>query len=279
MKWNAPTGIAYAGRSEALFRPAAEDNFFRLYQPRTPQALCAEMARLAYCDFARVLVPALERVSYKLVDAPFERAPLQGFVAEGPAGAVLVFRGSSAPLDWITNLNAAPVGWRGGGRVHRGFAKALEPVWPEIARQIEKVLGGAGGPLLITGHSLGAALATLSAGLIPAGRLITFGSPKVGDSAFCRSVRAAERYVNNRDVVCRLPLPGLPMVKAYRHVGRLHFIGPDGREQAAPDPAEVDHIGLSLRRLRRVLEDRAALRRLPRDLMDHAPLNYVAAVA
>ncbi len=275
MDWQAPTGIPYAGDAEAVFRPAARDNFFLLHRPQSPEALCAEMSRLAYCAFGQTLPGALARVDFELVGF-FDQGPVQGFLAQGPETAVLAFRGSDAPLDWMTNLNAAPGTWDGTGMVHRGFAAALAPVWPDIEEDLEQILQAPGRPLLITGHSLGAALATLTASLVPAARLITFGSPKVGDADFCATIRQAERYVNNLDVVCRLPLGNLPLVKVYRHVGRLHYIGPDGREQAPPD--DLERLRFSFDRLRARLQARRPLERLPRDLADHAPINYVAAL-
>ena len=56
---------------------------------------------------------------------------------------------------------------------------------------ISQVLAARGGHLLISGHSLGAGLATLAAAdhasRNPA--LITFGSARVGDGALCAGVR------------------------------------------------------------------------------------------
>jgi hypothetical protein len=63
------------------------------------------------------------------------------------------------------------------------------------------------GPLLVTGHSLGAALATLAAVDLLPDKLITFGSPRVGDANLAGWFNqiAVHRFVNCCDVVGRVP--------------------------------------------------------------------------
>ena len=85
------------------------------------------------------------------------------------------------PTDLADDLNALPEEWQGGGRAHTGFAGALLDIWPQIALELQVV---AGYSLLFTGHSLGAAMATLAASLQTPKSLYTFGSPRVGDAAF-----------------------------------------------------------------------------------------------
>jgi len=82
------------------------------------------------------------------------------------------------------------------------------------------------------GHSLGGALATLAAmdiKLNVPGKSVscyTFGSPKVGDSAFAgaynKLVPDTHRFVNDTDLVPKIPPFG------YEHVGDLHHLGPSG---------------------------------------------------
>ena len=70
----------------------------------------------------------------------------------------------------------------------------------------------------VTGHSLGAALATLATirltnDGIPVNGLYTYGCPRVGEvkfrSLFEENVTArAYRLVNNNDIVARIPIPG-----------------------------------------------------------------------
>nr|WP_284508870.1 lipase family protein [Caballeronia sp. GACF5] len=69
------------------------------------------------------------------------------------------------------------------GRVHKGFAGAARSVLPELERWLEHTQAALK-RLIVTGHRLDAAIATLYASLIASGRLITIGSPRVGDAAF-----------------------------------------------------------------------------------------------
>ena len=269
------TGIAYDASLEALANPGAAGDFFQRHRPRSEAAWCAEFSRLAYGDFATVLAPCLADIGFELIAAPFDSQGTQGFLAEGPDFAVLAFRGSDDVAAWATNLDARPVPWRGGGNVHRGFAEALDAVWLEV----EAGLAPTAGPLLFTGHSLGAALATLAASLRPEAALYTFGSPRVGDGGFEAATRRrsgfAARYVNHRDIVCRVPSARL----GYRHMGEVHVIDRMGRvHQRRPHHRSVSELLASAFSGRR--RDLGALLRggLPRELTDHAPINYVSAL-
>lgn len=265
---------AYDASYDALCRPGAVDDFFQRYPTTGSDGLAAEMSRLAYCDYATVLAPALARASFSLIGQPFERGGTEAFLAQNGTDAMLVFRGSDDLQAWITNLDARLDDWQGTGRVHVGFRDALHKVWPEVVDR----LGDWFGPLTVTGHSQGGALAHLAASLLPESRLVTFGSPRVGDQDFAGTLHQGRRYVDDRDLVCRLPHPRLPWMDAYRHGGRLHFIDRAGRISEPEDPDDAERLELSQAAL---LESLSHLRdgRLPRHLTDHAPINYVAALA
>ena len=154
---------------------------------------------------------------------------------EGLDGAVLCFRGTNKLRQWILNLTALPAPWsRCGGDspaicVHHGFQLLFNRIWPLI----EPSLTGIEGPLVLTGHSLGAAFAPLALAALPekaVASLVTFGSPRVGNLAFVDHLATCgtphHRVVNCHDVVTRLPQrePWLGE-RDYRHAVRPIILG------------------------------------------------------
>lgn len=173
--------------------------------------------------------------------------------------------------DLLTDLDFVPTDWRvdgaPGGRVHRGFAQALDRVWEPIANQ----LAGLDMPVIFAGHSLGAALATLAASRHAPETLYTFGSPTVGDADFAKTLQGTVvyRYMNCADLVCRMP-PAL-----YAHVGTLRYIDSAGRLVHAAE-SEADQLAAWTEHFQATMAqwDKLWLR----GLIDHAPVNYVRAL-
>lgn len=93
---------------------------------------------------------------------------------------VVVFRGSTTFEDWRRDFDAwaDPFGHAKIGPVHPGFLLGLDQVLSEYRQK-------AGGKLLVAGHSLGAARASIfcglavAAGIVPVGRVV-FGEPRPG---------------------------------------------------------------------------------------------------
>ena len=72
----------------------------------------------------------------------------------------------------------------------------------------------------MTGHSLGAAMATIAATRYQPIELFTFGSPRVGGSKFIRNIKCPHlRFMNNNDIVCRIP----PAWLGFRHHGDMIY--------------------------------------------------------
>jgi hypothetical protein len=265
--------IAYDPSRESLFHPGRATDFFQNGPLTTEAALCAEMARLAYVKRSADLSAFLARASFSLVQAA-DVAGSQAFVATRGGDAVLAFRGTEPddPTDLGADADLVLVELAGGGRVHRGFAHALDVVWSSIAPAIP-----AGGRVLVTGHSLGAALATLAAPRVSGARLFTFGSPRVGDAAFAARPDHPphQRWVDCADLVTRIP----PETLGYAHTGERHYLDRAGHHQPGIDEAaiEADRRQAEVEYLMTYTFRRgtAALR----DLADHAPINYVSGVA
>lgn len=192
-------------------------------------------------------------------------------IRTGAGFLVLVFRGTTNFQAWVDNLNALLEPWPMGGSVHQGFREALDRVWKKIARRLSRFKC----PTFYTGHSLGAALATLAASRRPPRAVYTFGSPRVGDQGFASALpeRAVFRVVNHRDVVTTVP----PSLLGFCHVGELYYIAHDGH--ILVDPPEGAVVADRLREdptfnIRSSWKDR--LVGPAQFLTDHAPFNYVA---
>ena len=272
--------IAYDPSRDALYRPGEADDFFAYPPYDTDAGLCAEMARVAYVKTPGVCEGHLREAGYRLVYFSPNGTGTQLFVAVEEAGdrGVVAFRGTERddPTDIVTDLEFPRIPWQTGGKVHRGFAQALEDAWPAI----EEFVAHASRRWLLTGHSLGAALATLTASRLGTDRyhhLYTFGSPLIGDTAFAETVPADRhaRYVNCCDVVARVP----PPVLGFRHSGQCHYIDRDARVHATASSEEgwinLDRLQAHGRYLLHAdIVGGVALR----ELADHAPINYLSGV-
>jgi triacylglycerol lipase len=167
---------------------------------------------------------------------PFNNKETQAFIAGNDEVLLLAFRGTEEKIsDWMTDLDIGLVGGPG-GKVHEGFLTALNYVWRDVWKFIKERRRGRA--LWITGHSLGAALATLAVAKLrlekdePVNGLYTFGQPRTGDREFAKNFDAdfaaqAFRYVNNNDIVTRVPFRAL----SYSHVGTFEYFDANGDQR------------------------------------------------
>jgi triacylglycerol lipase len=227
------------------------------------------------------------------VDPP--KGDTQAFVAADATKLVVSFRGTKDVLDFLTDAEFAqkPYAPAGAvaGKVHVGFLRALDVGWPAVRAAIQ-TLRDKNQPVWVTGHSLGAALATLAVarlrneGIDVAG-LYSFGSPTVGDPAFAESFDRATkgrvfRYVNDLDIVTRCPPEGVPLLPPYRHTGARKYFDAKGALADHPDPlrwasvaAAAASIAIKGRSMpREQLKADLALH-LKEPLDDHAMAGYV----
>jgi pimeloyl-ACP methyl ester carboxylesterase len=254
-----------------------------------PEALCAELSRLAYKRVessdahkeetnaalqAAGYGPATPFVGRSIVHGRDFWAYAFGTVkADGTA--VVAFRGTQPQniSNVLDDIQFWPRRWTGTGRVHRGFLRAYEGLREQIDAWLAEQPPAR---LVITGHSLGAAMATLMAARYPEAELVTFGSPRVGGRGFAAqfSGRTVRRYVDCYDFVTNLPPPIW-----FRHVAGMHYVDRHGVVHSPP-------LGLMARVIDRVRADlsyawKCTFKRGSvwfRTGADHAPINYVAAV-
>jgi hypothetical protein len=133
-----------------------------------------------------------------------------GLVLDHPTCRVVAFSGSDSASDWATNVrgnlrSAQPLA----GRVHAGFAGALDELMPELTPLLEGEQR-----LCLTGFSQGGALAELLAARLAGTRalapLAVFAAPRPGNGEFAEALRAAlgsdvRIYASSSDPVPRLP--------------------------------------------------------------------------
>ena len=98
---------------------------------------------------------------------------------------VVVFRGSVTRQDWLRDLQALATPSRV-GHVHSGFYSGMEHMWGDLKPMLSQ-------PVIITGHSLGAARAAVLTALmtvdgVPPVARIVFGEPKPGLLDFAKLI-------------------------------------------------------------------------------------------
>lgn len=203
------------------------------FDPVAARAL-GESAGLAYQP-PEAVKKKLKTWNLELVEF-FDVADTQAFVARTPnadGALILAFRGTESVKDWMTDIDVNLVNGPG-GKVHDGFLCALNTIWRPLLRLMDATREKR--RLWVTGHSLGAALATLATAklriekAIPVTGLYTFGSPRVGNEDFARNFDADFYYqnyrvVNNNDVVPRIPFRWMN----YRHVGVFKYFDATGK--------------------------------------------------
>lgn len=188
------------------------------------------------------LLPGADRIRDRIQELAGEAVVLQwsypvywGFVLTAADHHLLVLRGTQRGYEWLQTINARQVDTADmpqfdfPGAIHRGFAsiyaRLTRPVI-EAARKLDPSR-----PLFLSGHSLGAPLATLAAldiaRRIPAFadrlRLYTYAAPRLGNptfaEAFSERIPNTYRIVNLADLVPQLP-PTRTNQIVYVHLGQ-----------------------------------------------------------
>jgi triacylglycerol lipase len=187
--------------------------------------LASELAQLIVAAYDQFKPPAGSQSKWPLAhphqvlaefsaQLAFHDTETFGFVSRRhDTGIVYVtFRGTESPEDWLINVAVKQVAqhhkW---GNVEDGFARVYSQCASTI---IEAIRGAAPSRVIVTGHSMGGALATLCAADIR-GELgltttvYTFASPRVGDPAFADQFNLGcpdtWRVANTEDLITNVP--------------------------------------------------------------------------
>lgn len=221
--------------------------------PASAQYSGKNAAALAKLSDAAYLEPAeFKKVAASLGfdDARFfTKGSSQAYVAVKGDAVVVAFRGTEGKLgDFIDDAKVRREAFNSGEKdtkVHRGFQDATRDVWagPEgIAAHLTKLR--AANPkrsVLLTGHSLGGAMATIAAAELaragtPATASYVYGSPIVGNKEFAtwfdKTITAFYPHQKQNDFVTRVPslMNWVPEFSDWVEVGHKNqrYLGGDG---------------------------------------------------
>jgi hypothetical protein len=213
--------------------PAASSAYTIMNVPTPPLSLPPgyELVSAINADPQRA-APAMLRATpsqQHIANTMLSESSIFGLVAwnETEQTAMVAIRGTKTIWEWIADVDAAPVLYLPcpeAGLVHMGFQLVYEHIRGSITNLLKTKCAGAK-RILVTGHSLGAAVAVLcgfdiakNMNLGPIPELVTFAGPRAGAPDFSESFKAlipgCTRVVNFMDVVPQVPLPPL-----YEHVG------------------------------------------------------------
>jgi triacylglycerol lipase len=189
----------------------------------------AELSMIAYNDEAEAQ-RAARAIGFPEAQL-IERDGSQAYRFRNEQDVVLACRGTQ-PAEWNdirADANAALVVVGTLGRVHSGFNREVDDLWPVLEGLLrENTL-----PVWFCGHSLGGAMATICAYRCKTSaiasnpqELHTFGSPRVGCKRYIRHAEIKHyRWVNNNDIVARVP----PAWLGYRHGVREVYLDRHGK--------------------------------------------------
>ena len=164
----------------------------------------AHIASITYED-AKAAKPKFKALGYTVVEF-FDIDNAQAYLLKGSDGThVLSFRGTEVtePSDVLADLTFGKNIEAIGGKIHVGFKGEINKLWPTLEKAMANI-----DSLYVTGHSLGAAMATIAAGRMQAKviALVTFGSPRVGNKEFVNALKIQHyRVHNNCDDVTKVP--------------------------------------------------------------------------
>ena len=198
-------------------------------QPLARSLLFAELSMIAYLPEVEARKAADLLNFHTLIYYDRDGSQAYSFISDHDH--VIACRGTE-PNEWNdlrADLDAATAVAETIGRVHRGFKREVDDIWPIL----EESLTSNDKNLWFTGHSLGGAMATICAGRCALShiksnpiQIYTFGSPRVGNKRYINFVKVDHvRWVNNNDIVTRVP----PAWLGYRHTGQEHYISSTGK--------------------------------------------------
>src|SRR5690606_9989838 len=134
-----------------------------------------------------------------------------------------ILKGTDDPQDWLTNLDVWQVPFHDRATVHGGFYDLFTDVYSPW-----KIMNSKANRIVVTGHSLGGAVATILAVALQMEfphldvACYSFGSPRVGNKHFSKlyasTIKTGARVVLDKDPVPLLPFWSFKHTKDKMHI-------------------------------------------------------------
>jgi predicted lipase len=177
----------------------------------------AKLAVLAYSNKDQIIWDDHELELVKWIE--HKKSDTQGFVATRNKSIYVVWRGSESKKDFQNDASIDKVPFLNEGeKVHIGFKYCWESVVGDTYDAIDTAIENLQGKtkdIVVCGHSLGGAVATLYAHSIKKHypdyniKSVTIGSPRVGNKTFKDNYDLSDidtlRIVHNNDLVTHTP--------------------------------------------------------------------------
>lgn len=197
------------------------------------------LSAAAYCEtksYQSLAYPSYASGFKALYTVDDSRTDTQGFVGVMASTKQIyaVYRGSESIQDWVNDLEGVVLSKYGNDAcncyVHSGIYSAYTQTSSTIISYLKKAMASYPGyEVIISGHSLGAALASfLSLQLNEEGitnRLFNYGCPRLGDTAFAdyasTVLKTKYRVTHHKDMVPHAPT----------HIRYTHYSGEWYEEQ------------------------------------------------
>lgn len=190
---------------------------------------CAMLSKICY-EAPGTATPQFNQLGYTDQCIQFiDVASSQGYILTTETDIMVICRGTEVTekADAVSDLKV----WYSHddelGLVHSGFLTSVNRLWPHIFDHLQ---ANQNKPVYFTGHSLGAAMATIMAtrmlhthDMVKPRALFTYGSPKPFSIIGAKTTAAGvphHRWVNNMDIVPRSP----GFLMGYGHCGTQHYI-------------------------------------------------------
>ena len=213
------------------------------------------LSALAYSDDVAKYIPKASEVNtFELVKQVTKLSGgglSSGFVAvsHSEKAIAIAFRGTQSYTQMLTEiiciLTEPPTDFEAGGKVQEYFLSVFNVIWNDLRQYVnEEIKNNPSYKVWVTGHSLGAALASLASTLIlyegKTSRdnlmLYTFGQPRVGNYDYALAhdslVPLSFRVTHYRDMIVHLPtchttVPGTPCIALgdwpYHHGKEIYY--------------------------------------------------------